>query len=72
MTWFFACWYKFLWIKSESKIFGVGRIKNGFGQLSHGTLKLTVSQVWIDGGGGKLKAISMILGWAWSNMCVAI
>ena len=43
IAWFFACRYKFIWIKCWSKIFWIGMIKNGCGQSGHGTLKLTVS-----------------------------
>ena len=49
IPWFFACWYKITWIKSWSKIFCEDMVKNGSGQSGHGTLKLTVSQTWIDG-----------------------
>ena len=46
---FFECWYKFIQIKSWSKIYWVGMVKNEYGQSGHGTLKLTVSQNWLDG-----------------------
>ena len=36
-------------LKVDQKVFWVGFIKNGFGQSCHGTLKLNVSQEWIDG-----------------------
>ena len=56
-------------------------VRIGCGQSGHGTLKLTVSQEWSDGmnwflhagaNSGKLKAISMILGWVWSKMGMAM
>ena len=37
---FFACWYRFIKIKSWSKLFWVSVIKNGCGQSGYGTLKL--------------------------------
>ena len=46
---FFACWYKFIQIKSYLKIFVVGMVNNGCGQSGDGALKLTVSKEWIDG-----------------------
>ena len=49
IAYFFACWYKFKWIKSWSKKFGVGVVKNVFGQSGHETQKLPLSQEWIDG-----------------------
>ena len=53
------------------KIFSVGKVKNGFCQSGHGTLKLTVSQKWVDGtDSGKLKANSMIFGWVSSKMAM--
>ena len=36
-------------VKSWSKIFWVGMVKNGCGQSGHGTIKLTVSQKWAGG-----------------------
>ena len=36
-------------MKSWSKNFGVGMVKNGYDQSGHGALKLTVSQNWKDG-----------------------
>ena len=68
-----------IWTKSWSKGFWMVMVKNGHGQSGHRTLKLTVSQEWIDeitnflhdgANSGKLKLISMILGglgqkWAW-------
>ena len=46
---YLACWYKFPWIKSWSKIVYMGMARNGCGQSGHWTLKLAVSQEWIDG-----------------------
>ena len=46
---FFACWYKFTWIKSWSKHFWVNMVKISHGESGHRTLKLTVFQEWIDG-----------------------
>ena len=53
-------------------------VKNGCGQSSHGTLKVTVSEklnisnrlVSLHAGTnlGKLKVDSMIFGWVWSKM----
>ena len=37
---FFACWYRFTKIKSWSKLFWVGVVKNERGQSGHGTLQL--------------------------------
>ena len=48
-AWFFACWYKFTYIESWSNNFWLGMGRNGRGQSGHGTLRLTVSQKWIDG-----------------------
>ena len=36
-------------LKVGPEIFGVGMVKNGCEQSGQGTLKLTVSQEWIDG-----------------------
>ena len=57
-------------------------VKNGCGQSGHQTLKLTGSQEWImiewtdilhaGTNSGKLKVISMIFGWTWSEMGMAI
>ena len=44
IDWIFVCWYRFTKTKSWSKNVWVGIIKNGCGQSSYGTLKLTVSQ----------------------------
>ena len=46
---FFACWYKLIKIKIRSNYFWLGMVKNGYGQSSLWTLKLTVSQEWTDG-----------------------
>ena len=40
----FACSWRFITIKSWSKIYWVGMVKSGCGQSGHETLKLTVSQ----------------------------
>ena len=40
-TWFLACWYRLMEIKSWLKNIGVGMVKNGCG---HTDLKLAVSQ----------------------------
>ena len=45
VNWFLTCWCRFAKIKSWSKNFLVGMVKNGSGQ---GTLNLTVSQKWTD------------------------
>ena len=48
---FFACWYRFMEIKSWSKSIVVGVVKNVFDHSSHRTLKLAVSQEgskWIN------------------------
>ena len=45
---FFTCWYRFTRIKSLSKMFWVGMVKNWCGQSGHKTLKLTLSQKWPD------------------------
>ena len=48
INWFFACWYRFKKIKSWSKIFWVGIVKNGCGQSDHGTRdKLAVSSILV-------------------------
>ena len=47
IAWCFAC-YKLIEIKRWSKNVGVGIIKNVCGQSGHGTLKLAVSQEWIN------------------------
>ena len=52
-------------------------VKNGCGQSGHRNLKLTVSQKWTDilhagASSGKLKVVSMIFGWAWSEVGMAI
>ena len=48
LNWFFACWCRFITIKSWSKFYWVGMVKNECCQSGHGTLKLTVSQNWTD------------------------
>ena len=40
INWFFACWCRFITIKSWSKIYWIGMVKNDCGQSGHGTLKL--------------------------------
>ena len=45
---FFVYWYK-LKAKSWSKSFWLSMVKNGCGQYGLWTLKLTVTQEWIDG-----------------------
>ena len=45
---FFTCWYRFTRIKSISKMFWVGMVKNWCRQSGHETLKLTLSQKWPD------------------------
>ena len=52
----FACWYKFTKIKSWPKIFFFFFVKNGCGQFSLWTVKLTVPQEWTDGINGFLHA----------------
>ena len=39
---------RFITVKSWSKIYWVGKVKNGCDQFGHGTLKLTASQNWSD------------------------
>ena len=43
---FFAYWYNFM--KINLKVLGVGMVKNGCGQSSEETLKLTVSEDGIN------------------------
>ena len=59
----------------------MGVARNGCGQCGHRTLKLAVSQEWIDAmtdfwhagaNSRKLKVISMIFGWARSKMGMVI
>ena len=45
---FFGCWYKFMKIKSWLKIVWLGMFKNGCDQSGLWTLKLIVSEEWID------------------------
>ena len=56
-------------------------VRDGCGQPGHRTLKLTVSQEWVDrmnwfllagANSGKLKVILMIFGWMGSKLGVAI
>ena len=59
----------------------MGMVKNGCGQPSDGSLKLTVSQkrnrwnklifLYVTTNSGKLKVDSMIFGWALSKMAIA-
>ena len=44
ITWFFACWYKFMDSKSWVKNIGMGVVNNGYGHSGYRTLKLAVSQ----------------------------
>ena len=46
---FFAYWCKFIENKSWLKNIGVGIVKNGCGHSGLRTLKLAVSQEWING-----------------------
>ena len=48
IVWYFACRYKFMEIKSWLKIFLVDKVKNVCYHSGHKTLKLTVSQEWMD------------------------
>ena len=48
-VWFFACWYRFMEIKSWLKNFGVGTVKNECGHSGLRSLKLAVSQEVING-----------------------
>ena len=50
ISWFFACRYRFINIKSWSKMYWMSMIKNRCGQSGHRTLslKLTLSQIWTD------------------------
>ena len=43
INWFFAWWYRFTKIKSRSKVFSVGMVKNRYEQSGYGTLKHPVS-----------------------------
>ena len=47
-AWFLACWYKVTYVKSSSKIFWVGMVRNGYGHSGPRILKLTLSQQWIN------------------------
>ena len=42
-AWFFACWCRFIEIKSQLKNIGMGMVKNGCGYYGLRTLKLAVS-----------------------------
>ena len=42
-------WYKLMQVERWLKSLGVGMVKIGYGLSCNGTLKLTVSEVWIDG-----------------------
>ena len=64
-----------------SKYFGVAMVKNGSGQCGPGTLRLTLSQKWMDGMNWffeclckfrKAIFISIIFGWIRSKMGVAV
>ena len=60
------------------KTFWVGIVKNGCGQSGHGTLKLMselleLSDFLYAGVNlGKLNGVSIIVGWVWSKMAMAI
>ena len=47
-AWIFACWYRFMEIKSWSKSIGVGMVKNGCDHSGIKTLKLDASQKAIN------------------------
>ena len=47
-AWFFACWYRFMEIKSWLKNIGVGMVKNVYGYSSLITQKLALSQEGIN------------------------
>ena len=79
IVWFCACWYKFTKIKSWSKLFWLGIVKNGCGQSCPDTLELTVSQKWTDSFnwffGSWCKSIEIkswlkMFWWTWSIMRV--
>ena len=48
-AWFSACWYKFMEIKSWSKIVRVGVLKNECDHSGQRTIELAVSQEGING-----------------------
>ena len=48
IAWFWACWYKFMKIKSWLKNTWVDMVKNGCDHPGYGALKLAVSREWID------------------------
>ena len=61
---FFACWYRFMEIRSWLKNIGVGVVKNGCGHSGLRTLKLAVSQegiIGMDWFFGVLIGVSFIL-----------
>ena len=43
MSWFFACWCKFMKVKSHFNVFCMGMVKNGNWHLVHKTLKSALS-----------------------------
>ena len=80
-NWFFTCWYSFTPTKKWLKICGASMVKNGCSQFGDGTLKLTVSEEWVDGihklicmlihDHRNWKLIKKFFGWALSKMGVA-
>ena len=48
-AWFFACWHRFMEIRSLLKNIGVGMVKNGYGHFVLRTLKLAVCQGEMNG-----------------------
>ena len=72
INWIYACQYRLTKIKSWSKVFLIGLLKNGCRQSGSGNLKLTLSKKkrqmeetnFLHAGtnSGKLKAESLILG----------
>ena len=57
INWFFACWYKFMKVKMQLKIFGCD-------QSGDGTIKLTVSEEWTDGITDFLHVYTKIKNWS--------
>ena len=47
-AWFFACWCRFIEIKSWLKNIGVGMVRNGCDHSGLKTLKLAVSQEGVN------------------------
>ena len=48
LGWFFACWYKFMKVKSCFKNYWVSMVKNGWGLKDCGTLKPGTSHNWFN------------------------